>query len=93
MIDLGFVTVPFDVINWMIIVTACILAAMYIGFEVLSAIGGTIMVALSLRSLLSEEPMIVVDYDVGVFGALLILFVGVYLAYRGTVGFMSSTRG
>ena len=92
MIDLGFTIVPLDVISWMAITTACLLAIMYIGFEVISAVGGIIMAVVALRRLVDEEPLVIMDYSVGPFGATFILIAGVYLAYRGATGFLNASK-
>lgn len=90
MMDFGLFQVPGEVINWMAITTACVIALMYIGIEIISAIGGVVVVIFALRSLLYNEPLSVAGFEFGTYACITVLLLGLYLAYQGVRGFLES---
>lgn len=88
MLDLGLFVVPYEALNWTAITVACLLAAMYIGMEVISAIVGTVTVIISLKTLIYKQPAVIAGFTIGTYEALFLFFVGAYLAFIGTRGFL-----
>jgi len=50
MIDLGFIQFPLEAVNVIVIVTALLLAASYVGFDIIAAIGGVVAVVYGIRT-------------------------------------------
>lgn len=91
MIDFGLFHVPLEVINWLLVMTAFLLAVLYIGVEILGAIAGVVAVILSLRSLLYDHTLTFAGIELGFYMCWIVLIVGTYLAYRGLMGVLEPT--
>lgn len=87
MIDLGFVQLPLEAINVLVIMTALMLAVNYIGFDVIGAIGGVLAIVFGVRIALYEYEVFVAGYMLGIYEACLLMIVGAFLIYRGTESF------
>jgi len=83
MIDLGFILLPFEAINIIFITTAILLAAMYIGFDIIAAIAGMISVAYGFRVIKYDYEIMISNYIIGQYEAALLIIVGLFLIYRG----------
>lgn len=90
MIDLGFIQMPLEAINVVVIVTALLLAAKYIGFDIIAAVGGLVAVVYGIRGGFYKEEIIINDYLFGVYECWLLAVVGGFLLYRGTSSFFDS---
>ena len=87
MIDLGVIQLPLEAINVIVIVTALLLAASYIGFDIIAAIGGIIAIYYGLRVGLYGKELSLAGHDIGATEAWLLVIVGGFLIYRGTQSF------
>jgi len=87
MIDLGFVQIPLEAINVIVIVTALLLAASYIGFDIIAAIGGIVAIVYGARVLMYDFEIVVSRHTLGDYEAGLLIIVGGFLIYRGTASF------
>lgn len=87
MIDLGIVQIPLEAINVIVIVTALLLAATYIGFDIIAAIGGVVALVYGVRVALYEEELVLFAHEVGIYEGWLMAIVGGFLLYRGTQSF------
>ena len=87
MIDLGIIQIPLEAINVIVITTALLLAAKHIGFDIIAAISGLIAIIYGIRISLYQEEVSVWDYRLGTYEGWLLVIVGGFLVYRGTVSF------
>ncbi len=87
MIDLGFIQLPLEAINVIVIVAALSLAATYIGFDVIAAIGGMVAIIYGLRISMHEYEIVIARHTLGNYEAALLVIVGGFLVYRGTTSF------
>ena len=87
MIDLGFIQLPLEAINVIVIVTALLLAASYIGFDVIATIGGMIAAVYGWRVIANDYEIVISRHTLGNYEAALLMVVGGFLIYRGTVSF------
>jgi len=85
MIDLGFIQLPLETINVIVIVTALLLSAAYIGFDIIATIGGIIAIIYGLRVVMYEYEIVISRHILGTYEAYLLIVVGVFLLYRGFV--------
>lgn len=90
MIDLGIIQLPLEVINVIVIVTALLLAASYIGFDIIAAIGGIVAVVYGIRIMMYNFEVVITAYTLSKYDAGLMLMVGGFLIYRGTVSVFKS---
>ena len=87
MIDLGFVQLPLEAINVVMIMTALLLAANYIGYNIIAAIGGLVAVVYGIRTGAYEEELIINGYQFAPYEGWLLAVLGAFLLYRGTSSF------
>ena len=90
MIDLGIIQLPLEAINVVVIVTAMLLAAKYIGFNIISAIGGLVAIIYGIRTGAYEEELVINDYEFSVYEGWLLAVLGAFLLYRGTTSFFDN---
>ena len=88
MIDLGIVQLPLEAINVVVILTALLLAARWLGFNIIAAIAGLLAVAYGIRIAFYEYEVILSGYTLGLYEGLLIAIIGGFLLYRGTDSFL-----
>ena len=87
MIDLGIIELPLEAINVVVITTAVLLAAKYIGFNIISAIGGLVALIYGIRTGAYEEELIINGYEFASYEGWLLAVLGAFLLYRGTSAF------
>jgi hypothetical protein len=90
MIDLGFIQFPLEAVNVIVIVTALLLAASYVGFDIIAAIGGVIAVVYGIRIYLYQYEVVISRHTLGHYEAALLVIVGAFLIYRGTTSVFAS---
>jgi len=88
MIDLGFIQIPLEALNVIVIVTALLLAAKYIGYNIVVAIAGLVAMIYGIRVGGYGEELIINDYQFSTVEGWLLAVAGGFLLYRGTSSFM-----
>lgn len=88
MVDLGIVQLPIEALHVLAIVTALCLAACWIGFDVVAAIGGTVAAIYGLRIALYQYEASLQGYKLGTTEGWLLVILGGFLVYRGTASFL-----
>ena len=89
MIDLGIVQLPLEALNVVVIVTALLLAAGWLGFDIIASIGGVLAIAYGLRIAFYEYEVVLSGYQLGTYEGCLLVIVGGFLLYRGADSFLT----
>lgn len=87
MIDLGFIALPMETLNWLAIGVAVSLAIIYIGGEILSTLCGIVAVVIGLRILLFDAEIVLWGHQFGTFEASASIIIGLYAIYMATQRF------
>ena len=78
-----------DSINVIVIVTAMLLAANYIGYNIIAAIGGLVALIYGIRTGAYEEELIINGYEFAPYEGWLLAILGGFLLYFGTSSFFN----
>lgn len=87
MIDLGIIQLELEVINVIIIVTAMLLAANYIGYNIIAAIGGLVAVIYGIRVGAYGEELVLFGHSFAPYEGWLLSIVGGIMLFFGTSSF------
>ncbi len=92
MLDFGIVEIPLQAVNVIVIVTALLLAANYIGYSILAVISGLIAVVYGLRGGFMGGELVIFDYQFSVTEAWLLTIIGGFAVYLGARSFLAQDR-